>query len=115
MNAASSPSAPWWQKNEEYQFIFLFFLLRFSICTSKVIGVLTFLDVTHKKWLLVLAEVQRRVMGTKNKTSVVLKNALVNAWPTFCLFLLKGPAVQIHRVIFYFTYYRNIATTAAAL
>jgi len=38
------------------------FLLRFSICSCKVIKVLTFLDVASgkKKRLLVLAEVQRR-------------------------------------------------------
>lgn len=47
-------------------FIF-FFLLRFSICSSTVIIVLKFLDVTSKKWLLVLAKVQRERRGAELK------------------------------------------------
>lgn len=32
-----------------------------------------------------------------------------------CIFLLEGPSFQIHRVVFHFTYYRNITTAATAL
>lgn len=50
--------------------LFSFSLLRFSICSRKVIKVLTFLDVTSKKkWLSVLAEVQRREGGEELKMS----------------------------------------------
>lgn len=116
MNAASSTR---WQENGEYQFRFLFFslssfflpLLRFSICSGKVIKVLKFLDVTSgekkkKTWLLVLAEKHKR--GTENDTSWALNGSTVKCVGQ--VLLLKKPVLlRNHSAISAFNYYRNPA------